>query len=47
MRRQRNLSKVKEEDKATVRDLNEAVLSNMHDREFKAMIIRILTTELE
>ena len=43
MRRQRNLSQMKEQDKAMARDLNETNISNMLDREFKAMIIRILT----
>ena len=43
MRRQRNLSQMKEQDKATVRDLSERDISNMSDRKFKAMITRILT----
>ena len=43
MRRQRNLSQVKEQDKATARDLNETDISNMPNGEFKAMIISILT----
>ena len=34
---------MKEQDKATARDPSEADISNMLDREFKAMIIRILT----
>jgi len=32
-----------EQDKATTRDLGKTVISNMPNREFKAMIIRILT----
>ena len=42
MRRQRSLSQVKEENKATARDLSEIDISNLTNREFKAMIIRIL-----
>ena len=34
---------MKEQDKATARDLNETDISNMPDGEFEAMIIRILT----
>ena len=33
----------KGQDKATARDLSKTDISNMPDREFKAMIIRILT----
>ena len=43
MRRQRNLSQMKEQDKATARELSKIDISNTPDREFKAMIIRILT----
>ena len=43
MRRQRNLSKMKEGNKATVRDLNETDISSMPDGEFKGMIMRKLT----
>ena len=43
MRRQRNVSKMKEQDKAMVKDLCETDISNMSEREFKLMIIRILT----
>ena len=41
--RKRNLQQIKEQDKATSRNLSEADISNMPDREFKAMIMRILT----
>ena len=34
---------MKEQDKATARDLTETDISNMPDREFKTMIIEILT----
>ena len=34
---------MKEQDKATVRDQIKIDVSNMPDREFKAMILRILT----
>ena len=43
MPRWRNLSQVKEQDKATARDLSETETSNMLDGEFKGTIIRILT----
>ena len=43
MRRQRNSPQIKEQDKAMARDLSDADISNMTDREFKVMIIRILT----
>ena len=34
---------MKEQEKAIARDLSETDMSDMPDREFKAMIIRILT----
>ena len=34
---------MKEQDKVTTRDLSKRNVSNMPDREFKGMIIRILT----
>ena len=40
------LSEMKEQDKAMVRDVSKTDISNMSDKEFKAMIIRI-RTELE
>ena len=43
MRRQRNLSQVKEQDKATARDLSEMDISNMPNGVFKTIIIKILT----
>jgi len=43
MPKQRNLSQMKEQDKAIARDLSETDIRNMSDREFKAMTIRILT----
>lgn len=43
MRRHRNVTQMKENGKATARDLNEADVSNMPDRQFKAIFIRILT----
>ena len=33
---------MKEHDKATDRDLNEKAISNMPDKEFKVMIIKVL-----
>ena len=43
MRRQRNISHIKEKDKITARDPNEIGGNNMPDREFKVMVIKILT----
>ena len=43
MRRQRNFSQMKEQEKFTVRDLSKIDVSNMPNRKFKVMIIRILT----
>jgi len=43
MRRQRNLSQTKEQNKAMVRDPSKTDISNMPDGEFKVMIIRMLT----
>ena len=43
MQRWRNLSQMKEKDKATARDLGETDISNMPDGECKTAIIRILT----
>ena len=42
MKRQGNLSQVKEQDKATVRVLSETNISNMANREYKTMITMIL-----
>ena len=41
MRRQRNLSQMKEQDKATARDLSESKISNWPDPGFKATIIML------
>ena len=43
MRRQRNLSQIKDEDKATPRNLSKTDISNIPDGVFKAMIMRIRT----
>ena len=43
VRRQRNLSQMKEQDKAIARDLSETGISNMPDGGFKTMIMRIFT----
>ena len=43
MRRQKNLTQIKEQDKAMAREQSETDISNMHNREFKVMIIKILT----
>ena len=43
MRRQRNLSQMKEQDKAMARHVSETDVSNMPDGVFKTMFIRVLT----
>lgn len=43
MRMQRNFSQMRKGEKALARDLSETDVSNMPDREFKVMIIKILT----
>ena len=43
MRRQRNMSQMKAQDKITTRELNETEIRNMPDREFKVIIIKIPT----
>ena len=43
MRRQKNLSQMKEQDKATARDLGKTDRSHMPDGDLKQWIIRILT----
>lgn len=40
MRRHRNLSKMKEQNKATASDLSQIDTGNISDREFLAMIIK-------
>ena len=37
------MSRMKEQDKITARDLSKTNISNMPDREFKVMIIKIFT----
>ena len=46
MKRQRNISQIKEQDKSKTRNLSEVEISHVTDSEFKVMIIKILT-ELE
>ena len=41
-RKRRHLSEINEQDEATARDLSKTDISHMLDREFKAMIIKIL-----
>ena len=43
IRKQINLSQMKEQDKVMARDLSKRDKSNISNREFKAMIIRLLT----
>jgi len=42
MRRQRNMSQIKEQDKIRVGDLSETEISNMSDSEFKVTLIKML-----
>ena len=42
MRGQRSIPQIEEQDNTTVRDLSEREISNMPDKEFKVMIIKIL-----
>ena len=41
IRIQRNVSQMKEDDKITVRDLSETDISNIPDRKFKVIVIKI------
>ena len=41
-RRQRNMSKVKEQDKIAATDLSKMEISNTYDRELKVIVIKIL-----
>ena len=43
MRRQRNMSPMKEQEKTTAKELNNRKISNMPDSEFKIIFIKILT----
>ena len=43
MRGQKNMSQIKEWDKATARYISKEEISNIPDREFKVMVIKILT----
>ena len=43
MRRQSTMSQMKQKDKITAREPNETLISNMPDREFKVMVIKIFS----
>ena len=43
MRRHKNMSQIKEQENITAKELNKMEVSNMPDREFKVMVIKILT----
>ena len=43
MGRQRNVSKMKEQDKTSEKELNEMETSNLPDTEFKTLVIRIFS----
>jgi len=42
MRRQRNMSQIKNRTKITAQELNEMEINNMPDKEFKVVVIKIL-----
>ena len=42
MRRQRNLSQMKEQNKTPEKELNEMEISNLSDAQFKTQVIRML-----
>ena len=42
MRRQRNLSQMKEQNKTPEKELNEMKIANLSDAEFKPLVIRML-----
>ena len=42
MKRQRNMSQIKEQDKITVKELNEIEINSVSNKEFKVMVIKIL-----
>ena len=43
MKRQRNLFQMKEQDKTSGKELNETEISNLPNKEFKIMIIKMFT----
>ena len=43
MRRLKNMYQMKEQDKIKARQLNKMEINNMLDREFKVIVIKILT----
>ena len=42
MRRQRNMAKMKEQNKTTAKELNKMEISNLSNAEFKILVIRML-----
>lgn len=42
MRRQRNISKTKQQDETPDKGLNESEISNLPDKEFKLTVIKML-----
>ena len=42
MRRQRNMTQMKEQNKTPGKELNEMEISNLSDAEFKTLVIRML-----
>ena len=47
MRRQRNMAKMKEQNKTPEKELNKIEITNLSDTEFKTLVIRILKELIE
>ena len=43
MKKQKNMSGMKNQDKNHRKELNETEINNMPDKEFKVMVIKVLT----
>ena len=43
MRRQRNMFQIKEQDKSSGKELNKIEINSLPDKEYKLMVIRMLT----
>ena len=47
MPRQRNMAQIKEQSKASERELSDKEIANLYDGEFKALVIKMLTDLIE
>ena len=45
--RQRNMAQIKEQSKASERELSDGEMADLHDGEFKALVIKMLTEPIE